>query len=341
MNPSLTKQTTTDQRPLWDLILSTLSYKAVLVAHALKLFPLLAERPRTLPEVCEALKLERRPASALLSACAAVGLLGVRDDSYSLTPLAADYLLESSPTYFGGFLEMLTANDDFTSFASLKQAVLTNKSQVYQGEEVFRSHEAQAALARAITLGMHGHSAAAAFAWPERIDLSGHQMMLDVGGGSGIHSIAALRAFPQLQATVYDLPPVCQVATEFAAQYSLSDRLHTQTGDWWQDPFPSADLHFYADIYHDWTPEKCLFLTKKSFESLPSGGRIILHEMLYNDEKTGPASTAAYSVAMLLWTEGQQYSGREMTAMLTEAGFTDIEIKPAFAYWSLVTGRKP
>ena len=25
-------------------------------------------------------------------------------------------------------------------------------------------------------------------------------------------------------------------------------------------------------IYHDWPPEKCQFLTRKSFESLPPGG---------------------------------------------------------------------
>lgn len=109
----------------------------------------------------------------------------------------------------------------------------------------------------------------------------------------------------------------------------------------WNDPFPVTDVHFYADIYHDWPPEKGRFLTKKSFDSLPSGGRIIIHEMLYNVEKTGPLMAAAYSVAMLLWTEGQQYSGNELSALLAEAGFADIEVQPSFGYWSIVTGRKP
>jgi hypothetical protein len=44
---------------------------------------------------------------------------------------------------------------------------------------------------------------------------------------------------------------------------------------------------------------------------------------------------------MLLFTEGQQYSGAELVAMLREAGFTDIEVKPTWGYWSIVTGRKP
>ena len=32
---------------------------------------------------------------------------------------------------------------------------------------------------------------------------------------------------------------------------------------------------------------KALF-TEKSFASLESGGRLIIHDVLYNDEKTGP-----------------------------------------------------
>ena len=108
-----------------------------------------------------------------------------------------------------------------------------------------------------------------------------------------------------------------------------------------QDPSPAVDLHFYGQIYHDWPPEKCQFLTRKSFESLESGGRIVLHEKLLNDEKTGPFAIAAFSIAMLLWTEGEQYSGRELSTMLAEVGFIDIEVKPTWGYWSIVTGRKP
>jgi hypothetical protein len=76
---------------------------AALLAHDLKLFPLLAAQPRTLSEVCEALHLAARPAEALLSVCGVLGLTQVQDGRYSLTPTAEDYLLEGSPTYFGGF----------------------------------------------------------------------------------------------------------------------------------------------------------------------------------------------------------------------------------------------
>ena len=333
----------TDDRPLWDIVFGIWGYPAVLVAHDLKLFPLLAEKPRTLPEVCEALTIARRPAEALLTVCTSVGLVQVQDGCYSLTPLSEEYLLESSPTYFGGFLDcMVIANYPVWSFASLKKAVLTDTPQIYGGEDTWKSHEEQVNLARTFTRAMHGASMGPALAWPEVLDLSGHKVMLDVGGGSGAHCIGAALRWPNLQALVLDIAPVCEVAEEFIMRHSLQSRITTHVGDMWNDPFPAADLHFHSMIYHDWAPEKCRILTRKSFESLESGGRIIIHEMLYHDEKTGPFPVAAFNIDMLLWLEGaEQYSGRELSAMLTEAGFTDIEVKPTFGYWSIVTGRKP
>ena len=59
-----------------------------------------------------------------------------------------------------------------------------------------------------------------------------------------------------------------------------------------------------------------------------------------NDEKTGPFPMAAFSMIMLGWTEGEQYSGTEISAMLCEAGFGNIQVRPTFGYWSMVTAQK-
>jgi cyclopropane fatty-acyl-phospholipid synthase-like methyltransferase len=197
-------------------------------------------------------------------------------------------------------------------------------------------------MARAFTRVMHSLSVGPGLAWPEAIELSGHQRMLDVGGGSGAHAIGAVTRWPHLRAVVLDLPPVCEVAAEFIATAGLQDRIETRSGDIFEDPFPEADLHFYSSIYHDWSPEQGAVLTRKSFGSLPAGGRIVVHETLLDDDKAGPLVAAGYCVSMLLWSpDGGQYSGRELSEMLAEAGFRQIESKPTFGYNSIVTGIKP
>jgi hypothetical protein len=140
---------------------------------------------------------------------------------------------------------------------------------------------------------------------------------------------------------VLDFAPVCEVAAEFIAHYGLQGRIRTHVGDMWQEPFPAADLHFYSGIYQNWPLEaEGRTLTRKSFESLTSGGRIIIHDMLYNDDKTGPfRGGSEHQYAPL--DQGAATFRPEFTAMLREAEFTDIEVTATFGYWSIVTGRKP
>jgi hypothetical protein len=292
--------------------------------------------------VAVALNVASRPAETLLAMCAAIGVVSRGADGlHALTPLAEDYLLDDSPASFGGYLALLKASASVYSYEGVKRAVITDAPQAYGGEDWVKSHAEQAALARDFTYAMHSAAVAPASAWPDAVDLSGHRLMLDIGGGSGAHSIGAALRWRHLRALIVDIPSVCPVAGEIVAKYGLSDRVSTTVADMWDDPLPPADLHFYSMIYHDWPPWKCLSLTRKSFDSLEPGGRLIVHELLLHDDRPGPTAVAGYSVAMLLWTEGKQYSGSELSAMLVEAGFTDVEVKPTFGYWGIVTGLKP
>ena len=228
--PHAVRRPRADDRLMRDVLFGISGYPAVLVAHELKLYSLLAERPRTIPEVCDALGITPRPAEALISVSAAMGLLEESDGRYSLSAVAEDYLLESSPTYFGGYFDMMIRNYSMYSFESLKAAVLTGTPQLYGGEEVFSSHQEREDRARTYTRAMHSTSMAAALAWPERVDLSGRRRMLDVAGGSGAHAIGAAQRWTNLGVVILELAPVCSLAEEFIAKQGLQDRVLTPLG---------------------------------------------------------------------------------------------------------------
>ena len=136
------------------------------------------------------------------------------------------------------------------------------------------------------------------------------------------------------------MAPVSGFVSEYAKKYNLSDRLRSVAGDMWKDPFAPADLHFYSQVFHDWTPEQCRFLTEKSFIALPSGGRLIVHELLLDPEKVGPLVPSLMSMVMLLWTEGRQYSAVELTEIFASVGFVDVRAERTFGSWGIVTGVK-
>lgn len=329
---------------IFDVVFGLPAAQAVHVAHELHLFEILAQHSAlTLEEIATQLKIQERPAQSLVSMCTSLNLLQLNNQKkFELTDTARHFLLKESPFYVGGALDITLMNGEVYSFKSYRQALIHNTSQVYQGKELFKTNEEQIGLAKAFTHAMHGKSMAMANVWPKKIDLSAHHTFLDIGGGSGAHSITAMLHNANLKAIVYDRPGVCDVAKEYIHQFGLEKRIQTQIGDMWKDPFPDADIHFYSDIFHDWSIEKCKQLIQKSHQTLKSGGRILLHEMFFNDQKTGPYGVAAYNIMMLLWTEGgQQFSKREMSALLESAGFISVEVIPTgFGDWSLMTGLK-
>ena len=78
------KRPRTDDRRVWDVVFGVYGFPAILLAHKLKLFPLIANRPRSLPQVCEALGIKRRAAEAILTAAVALGFLELRGGQYLL-----------------------------------------------------------------------------------------------------------------------------------------------------------------------------------------------------------------------------------------------------------------
>jgi hypothetical protein len=330
-----------DDHAIWDLIFAFWGSPALLVAHDLKLFSLLGEKPRRLDEVCGALNIQPRPASVLLEMLTAFKLIEARDGVFTLTPVSKEYLDGNSPISLGGYLDFLVANHKLWSVESLKNAILKNSPQVGGNKDVFSDPEMMRAFAKVFTRAMYAHSIGSALTWPESVDLSQSRILLDIGGGSGAQTVGVLLQWPHLKGIVLDTPPVTAEAGQYIGRFPLGDRISTVAADMFTDPFPQADVHLYGDIWHDWPREKGELLARKSFESLPSGGLIILREVLYNDERTGPVAAAAYGVDMLLVTMGGQYSRKEIKSLLEDIGFKNVQmVAPGAGYRSLITARK-
>ena len=71
--------------------------------------------------------------------------------------------------------------------------------------------------------------------------------------------------------------------------------------------------------------------------SLPRGGRIVIHELLVDDDKCGPLRVAAVNLLMSrLYTRGRQYSGARIGEILQDAGFTRTRWQHTFGQWGIV-----
>ena len=225
------------------------------------------------------------------------------------------------------------------NFKTVKKALLTNRAQVNNGVNIF-SDDKGLGNTRDFVRSLHQKAMAPAFHWPKLLKLDGYSQFVDIGGGSGIHTIAACLNNPLLNGIVCDRKQILTYTKEYIQEFSLEGRIALEKIDIWKDRFSMGDIYFLSDIFHNWEKEKCILLAKKCFNNLPNGGLIILHEMLFNEYKTGPFLTAAYNMKMMLWTKGQQLSRREIKEILNKAGFQDIHIIKSLGNWSLVIGEK-
>ncbi|BEN38896.1 TPA: methyltransferase [Serratia marcescens] len=330
-----------DDKTILDITMNLYLYPAVLIAHRLGIFEFIALHPRSLTDICAQANVERRPAETLVMALLALKLIARDGETFSLTPEAETFLLKSNPHYFGYFWDLMVENSEIFSLKNLESAIRKNTSQVYGEQELFETHTLDADRMRRFTHAMHSLSMGSASVWPTLLPLGACRAALDIGGASGAHAISLTAHWPTLTCTVFDLPEVCPLAADYARHYGLSHRIGTHSGDMWRDPYPAADLHLYSNIFHDWPMDKNRFLAQKSYAALPPGGRIVIHEVLYNDDGDGPPAAAGYSLMMMGWTQGRQYSGREIGDLLRDVGFGPAQVLPSLGYFSIVTAQKP
>jgi ubiquinone/menaquinone biosynthesis C-methylase UbiE len=166
--------------------------------------------------------------------------------------------------------------------------------------------------------------------------------LLDVGGGTGLYAIAWLQRWPELRAIVWDRPEVLKVARELAVEHGVSERLDTLEGDMFRDPVPDGvDVALFSNVLHDWDVPECMALVSRCARSLPSGGRLIVHDVLLDDDQGGPLSIALYSAALFRLTEGRAYSANEYRAWLEAAGLNPGPVVPTLVHCAAIVAEKP
>ena len=341
-----------EDRAIWDIWLSMYRLPAMAVADEVGVFAALDAEPATAAQVAQKLGFNRRGTDVLLSMLTALGLVVARDGRHELADVARTYLLPESPYYWGPLLrilgvvpqhhaaliEALRAADDR---AAPMTATAQNEAAPSDAAGAWQSGQIDRAQAEVLTRLMHCHSLPASVGVAKNRNLRGVSRLLDVGGGSGCFSIAIAQQLPSVRCTVLELPAVCDVARRYIADGGVADRVDTISIDMFRDAWPRGyDGMFFSNIFHDWNTETNRFLARRAYEALEPGGRILLHEQLLAEDGSGPVTTAAFSMLMLLGTHGRQYTFSELEQILSSAGFVDIDSCATYGYYSIVSGRK-
>jgi len=151
------------------------------------------------------------------------------------------------------------------------------------------------------------------------IDMEGVGRMMDLGGGSGIFSLALLRLHPKLRSVVVDIPAVCRAAGELAGGVEERERLSWHETNFLRDPLPCGgfDLVLECDVN---VYGEALF--HKILTALNPGGRLVIVDQLAPAPGTAPPTRIHWALRHSLDDPGYAFpTADDVEGQLRAAGF--------------------
>lgn len=317
------------------------------VALERRIFDVLHERHQLgFDELRALLRTSERGARAVLGVLVALGYLHTVDALvYMLTDTSKSFLVSSSAFSWKPFL----LRPDSSLHKELSQAlddelVASRVLDPARAMDAWESGEVSLEQAREFCARMHAHSLLAASYLSFAVDFKSRfqvSSVLDVGGGSGCFMIA-LAQNQGIRCGVGELAGVVPVTKEYVLQNNVQDLVEVIPLNMFRDSFPKGyESFFFSNVFHDWSVEECRVLAKRTLDALPSRGKILLHEMILDENLGGPKLATFFSMHMFVHTKGQQFSLSQLRNLLESVGFVDVGMTRAHETFSLVYASKP
>ena len=294
--------------------------KILLTAVRLDVFSVLNGKPKTAAETAARVGAHEPTLVLLLNALVAMGLLTKSAGLYGNSRTAEAHLVRHSPQYIGHLL--LLHDAEWNNWGHLEETIRSGKRTV--DRHVFETDPDLGANVLAV-LHRIGRQSGPELA--KRLRLEGPQRLLDLGGGAGTNAIAFCQVYPELTATVFELPATLTFTEKTIKDAGLETRISLRGGDFNRDGLGGPyDVVLMSDILHYQTFETNLALVKKVYDHLTPGGRLVIKDRFLDESGTGPAWTTAFAVHIVVNTQqGACYKITDAMQWMTRAGFISVE----------------
>ncbi|TWT88071.1 methyltransferase [Stieleria varia] len=311
----------------------------------------LAAGPLLYDDLRERLGLADRSAIVLLTALRSIDLIDVHaDHRIGLTAYGQEKMDPDSPFHLRGYLGLGRFSGDVQNMIQCLRddAPAGNVSFVFH-EDGPPSSLDDTETADTLTRAMADRARNVAPMLAAQLDLGQCKHLVDVGGAHGLYSLALLKKYPGLRATIIDRGPPLRVAQEYAEAAGCMDRVTFRLDDAHHakldDP---ADAVLLANLLHDYNEADARAMVQHYAGELARGGCLMVLDSLLESVpegappvSAGPRPVAAYSALLFSICEGRCYRRDEIDRWLTDAGLSIDEATISLpAHGALVTGRK-
>jgi 2-polyprenyl-3-methyl-5-hydroxy-6-metoxy-1,4-benzoquinol methylase len=312
--------------------------RTVMAATKLDVFESLAGAPLTAAEVAQRCGTHPGATEKLLNALVGVGCLQVRGGRYGLRRSARSWVLKDGKNSFRD--QNLLHYLEWRWWEHCEEYVRTGKPlRVHQT----MTEEEWGIYQRGMRSGLEMPAQ-----WVARhLPLArAARQMLDIGGAHGYFSVAICRRYPELRATVLDLPEAIKHAAPLLAKEGMGDRVSHRAGNALTEDLGTEiyDLVFMAAVVHHFDDRTNRQLMQRVGRALRPGGLVAIWEPERQDADGKIRQIGAlFDLFFGFFSEAGTWSATEVAAWFQEAG---LEAQKPRSPWmmsglALHVARKP
>ena len=317
------------QRALARLMDGYLTTQLLYVAAKLGVADVLADGPRTGPEIAAAVGADPDRLTRMLRGLALDDVLAEDEDGrFALTPVG-ECLREGVPGSLRG--QVLVRGDVYWQAAAGMLQTATDGGTALEhvhGARFFDYLAAEPERAAAFQRSMAHRSQREAADVVAVYDFTGIDRLVDVGGGAGVLLEAILRATPGLHGLLFDRTEAVERAERRLAAAGLDARCECVAGDFFAAVPPGADAYLLSRVIHDWDDDDAHCILARCREAMPPGSRLLLVEAILPERARDGPEAVRMDVHMLMLLGARERTADEYRRLLAGAGFALRRVVP-------------
>jgi hypothetical protein len=289
-----------DVRDISAITYGFMASKALFAALDLDLFTRIDRGAGAVASLAKATGVPPNLMLTLLTALKSLGLIVEHESRIANAPATAKFLVAGAPGDFRDYVRLVNGAFGYESFRHLTQALRAERvfpdngfyeGMIYSagfGGEVFSSAQ-------------HAGSLGPARLLAKRVSLGDCKRLLDVGGGSGAYTLAFCTANPRLEATILDFPPTVETARRYAREAGLTDRIAHLAGNAVTTEWPVGhDAVLMSYVWSAVGSADIAALARRAFDTLPSGGVVLVHDFMVDNAEARPPFAAWYLLGSII-----------------------------------------
>lgn len=298
--------------------------KALFAGLHLDIFTLLDRQKGTVAEISQETGVPANRITTLLTALRTVGAIDLQDSIYVNAPATGVFLSRESKHEFGDYLRYQIDGQMYPFLTQLNDVI--DGSLDPDAIDSYQDWMSDPQQANIYSEAQHSGSLGPGKTLARMVDLSDARRLLDVGGGTGAMSIRLLEANPELNSTIIDFPNVSEIGWRFVTEAGMMERIRYIPGNALKIEWPKEQDAILMSYLFSGIPEgEIPRLIDYAFECLAVGGRLILHDFMVEDDRTGPAMAALWQLQHMAFTpEARSITPSWLKDLLSKAGFQDV-----------------